>query len=242
MTEVNNDTLWNLYKKKKRDLLYYGLTNGLVKQYDEELLSKLREVYYGGIPSSIILLCRKMCARFCYDRAVLLAHAFKDDDYKLVYAHIDAIALNPKQQEKIKKDKRTSIHCFVERTLKNGEVFVYDTTLGLAIEKDLYYKIENPIVTHINSKEKTINFFEYEETENRDDNEDKYSPLLLLPKIEASLKESRYINDELLKEEIEMFKEIIDYDALEIEFNEMIKEYKEMEENGLYKMILERKK
>lgn len=241
MEAVDNVTLWNLYKKKKLDLLYYGLKNELVKRYDEDLLSKLRDVYYGGMPASILLLFKKFCGGFCFDRAVLIAHALKDDDYKLVYAHIDAIALNPKEQENIKKDKRTSIHCYVERTLENGEVWVYDTTLGFCIEKKLYDQIENPVVTHTNSKEKTIAFIEYQEVENRDVTKDRYTPLIMIPIIERSLEQSKYVNDDLLRREIELFKEKINYEELEKEFDKKMEEHKNEEIDYLGDIFLERK-
>jgi len=241
MKAVDNNTLWNLYKQKKKDLLYYGITHGLIKRYDEDLLSKLREVYYGGIPASIILLYKGLCSGFCFDRAVLIAHAFEYDDYKLVYAHVDAIGLDPKNQELMKKDKDTDIHCYVERTLENGEVWVYDTTLGFCIEKTLYDQMENPVVTHTNSKEKTIAFFEYQEILNRDETKDRYTPLLMLPMIEGSLEEIKYVNNDLLKREIELFKEKINYEELEKEFDKKLEEHNCIEVDDLCDQILGRK-
>ena len=47
---------WDLHCKKEKMLLIYGLKNGLITLYDDELIEKLRNIYYGGIPASIILL------------------------------------------------------------------------------------------------------------------------------------------------------------------------------------------
>ena len=67
---------WDLHQKKYRFLLLYGLSHGLILPYDDELINKLRNVYYGGIPASIILLSNGMSNGHCYDRALLMSRAF----------------------------------------------------------------------------------------------------------------------------------------------------------------------
>ena len=55
---------WELHCYKQRQLLIYGLKNGFIVPYDNVLIEKLRKVYYGGIPASIILLSNGMSSIF----------------------------------------------------------------------------------------------------------------------------------------------------------------------------------
>ena len=47
---------WKLHNIKERKLLINGLKTGKITPYDDELIEKLRTIYYGGIPASILLL------------------------------------------------------------------------------------------------------------------------------------------------------------------------------------------
>lgn len=49
---------WDIWKNKNKQMLLWGLKNGHIFPYDDELIMKLRDIYYGGIPASIILLYR----------------------------------------------------------------------------------------------------------------------------------------------------------------------------------------
>ena len=87
MTTKLQKLKWNIHQKKYKMLMIYGLQHGLIFPYDEELIQKLRNVYYGGIPASIILLSNAMSNGHCYDRALLMSRAFLNDesDVNLLY-------------------------------------------------------------------------------------------------------------------------------------------------------------
>ena len=104
---------WKLHNIKERKLLINGLKTGKITPYDDELIEKLRTIYYGGMPASIILLSDGLSNGHCYDRALLMSRAFldTDDDVKLVYATIDSIRLNPQYQNR--DDPMFADHCFV---------------------------------------------------------------------------------------------------------------------------------
>lgn len=76
MTTKIQNLKWNLHQKKANLLYSLGLKNGKIKTYDEELIQKLRKVYYGGIPASVILLSNGMTNGHCYDRALLMSRHF----------------------------------------------------------------------------------------------------------------------------------------------------------------------
>lgn len=204
---------WQLYQTKSKVLLAYGIKNGLIKFYDEEFIERLRHVYYGGVAGSILLLSTYTCNRHCYDRALLATFGMGDDDFKLVDADIDGITLNPILKDKYANhDEHYGNHCFVERTDKNGIVWVYDTTDGLVYEKNLYYKMERPKITQINDKQATLDYIEYKDIKNANIEHDKYGLPIILPNIEKSV--DRCLYKDRLRQEIEMFKQEINYDGI----------------------------
>ena len=143
------DLRWKLYDFYCERLLVWGIGKGYIQPYSEELIEKLRDVYYGGVPASILLLCRFLTAGECYDRALLMSRAFLDDDgdVQLVYASVADLKLNPAYLGD------NPDHCFVERTTESGKRFIYDTSTGLCYTKWIYWLMNFPKVRHINGKD-----------------------------------------------------------------------------------------
>lgn len=209
---------WNLHCKKERLLLTYGLIKGLITPYDDELIEKLRKVYYGGIPASIVLLSKGLIDGYCYDRALLMSKAFleDDDDIQLLCATIDRLKLNP---ECISDNPLYADHCIVERTTKEGKHLIYDTSVGLIYDKNIYWMMQNPKIRHINSKEAIKKFIEEDEDYPPDDiNKNKYAAAIILPMIEKICESPNEMYSAkkvgLLQREIKHFKQQIDYDSL----------------------------
>lgn len=211
----------NRYWKRHARLMKFGFKFGLICGYGEKIIENLRNVYYGGIPASIILLNRRMCVGKCYDRAVLACLGLEEYDYRVVHANIDSIRYNKKclseikywmeQGEKI-SDKYPN-HCFVEVDF-DGRMWVIDTTDGLIYDKKLYYLINNPEVNCIRTKEETLEFPDYVDIKEADFERDKWIVPELLPIIEEQIEDTYPFYKELAKKEIELFKEKINYDAL----------------------------
>lgn len=208
---------WELYRKRYRALLCYGASKGLVKTYDEELLSNLRHIYYGGVPASILLLHEGMCNGHCYDRGPLVTLGFGDDDFQVVDADIDGIKLRPKYVDEYRKGEWGAYyanHCFAERTASDGTVWVYDTSAGLVIEKSLYYKMENPRITKTNDRETTLRYLYYDFLRDSNIERDKYALHIILPLLERKLKPTQPFYLEQLKREIAILKEEVDYEGI----------------------------
>lgn len=227
MTTKLQELKWELYQKKQKLLLLWGLKNGYVIPYDDKLIGKLRNVYYGGVPASILLLSDGMSNGYCYDRALLMSSAFLDeeDDVSLVYATVDNLKLNPKF---IGGYQSYADHCFVERVTKDGQHLIYDTTGGFVYDKRLYWMMEHPRVRKINNKQSIIDFIKAEEYYHPEDVErDKYMLPLILPNIERSYGRPTEMYTlsgiELLQREIEHFKNVINYDGVCQEISEDMK-------------------
>lgn len=218
---------WDLHQKRYKMLLIYGLQHGLIFPYDDELIGKLRNVYYGGIPASIILLSNGMSGGHCYDRALLMSRAFLDeeDDVKLLYGNIDSIKLNPRF---ISDSPHYADHCFVERIAKDGRHLIYDTSCGFVFDKRMYWLMEKPKLRHTNSKESIRKFIDENEDRFPEDIErDKYASSLILPMIETTFGRPTEMYSlsgiELLQREINHFKEQIKYDDVVREIDEDMK-------------------
>lgn len=215
---MNDELNWKLFLDKKSNLMQDGFKNKKIGFYNSYMLEKLRKVYYGGIPASIILLSNTICNGYCYDRALLMASAFlKDDDVdvKLIDGSINSIKLNPKF---ICDDPMYSDHCFVEITFSTGEQLIIDTSLGLIFDKELYWKIENPVIRKINYKQDIIKYLEETKEVCFDINDCKNSAVLIIPYFEkfCKLPSEKYANPKILmlQKEIQRFKKEIDYNSI----------------------------
>ena len=224
-----DENIWKLYEKKKNHLTYKGLRNKSIDIYDDLLIEKLRDIYYGGIPASILLLSDMMTNGFCYDRALLLSRAFldTDDDINLIYADIDSLRLNPKYKHN--KEKQSFEHCFLEKITKDGKHLIYDTATGLIYDKKIYWMIEHPKVRKINKKEDIIDFYRKNEDYTSSDVEKgKYAAPIIIPLIESNYDSpyEMYANEIFgtLQREVEHYKQIINYDCLCMEIEEDIKQ------------------
>lgn len=220
---IDKKTVDKFWKRHDR-LMKIGIKLGLVRGYGEGLMENLRDVYYGGIPASIILLNPRSCRGKCYDRAVLACFAFRDIDYQVVHANVDTIRYNRRTVEEVNyylskgeavSDKYPN-HCFVEFRI-NGVTWVIDTTDGLIYEKHFYYLINNPDVNCIRSKEETMEFPDYVDIANADIERDKWAALSILPVIESQIEQDSMYK-ELARKEIKLFKDRINFDELAIQY------------------------
>ena len=216
---------WQLYINTTRELLLWGLERGYIASYGNELILRLRNIYDGGIPASILLLCNGMSNGHCYDRALLMARALLDseDDVRLIYASVDGLRLNPKFIDEAGSDPEFiggfyplyADHCIIERITSSGQHIIYDTSSGLIYDKDLYWKMEHPQIRHRTGKDAIIEFVNTEQFHHPEDIErDKYAAPLILPVIEMMYNSPAERYSEILRREVEHFKTVIDYAAI----------------------------
>ena len=227
MEETYKKIKWDLHNYKSKKLLLWGLKHGYIALYNDELIEKLRTIYYGGIPASILLLSDGISNGHCYDRALLMSRAFLDEkgDVQLLYASIDSLRLNPKFIDDT--DPLYADHCIVE-VISDGNHFIIDTSAGFVYDKKIYWLMEHPKIRKINKKDSIIRFVESEEYYHPEDIErDKYASPLILPMIEMTYGRPNemysMLGIELLQREIEHFKETINYEGICQEIDEDMK-------------------
>ena len=218
MEEKLQKVKWDLHNYKNKRLLIWGLKHGYIAPYNDELIERLRNIYYGGIPASILLLSDCLSNGFCYDGALLMSQAFLDDnwDVQLLYASVDDLRLNP---QLIDDDPLYADHCIVEVTSKGGKHYIIDTSEGFVYDKKIYWLMQHPRIRTINSKDSIIKFVEAEDNyHSKDIENDKYILPLILPMIERTYNRPNemysMLGIELLQREIEHFKEITNYEEI----------------------------
>ncbi len=207
------------YYKKKKILMKYGFEHRLIGGYGDWFIERARNVYYGGIPASILLLTLDRCNHRCFDRSVLAACCLDDMNFRVVGGDIDGIKLHPGTLKEIKEAKAQGVeinksygrHSFVIFEMEGTE-WVIDTTDGLIYWKPLYYLIENVKERKVNDKAATQAFPDYIDIKEADINRDKYALPSMLPVYEK-LAENEMYKERLLKE-IELFKKTVGYDEI----------------------------
>lgn len=208
---------WNLFLNRYFLLYSYGIRNGLIQLYDQELIDNLSNVCYGGVPLSIMLLDKRFCDRKCYERGPLISLGFGDDDFRVVDAKINGLLLRDSYAELHRRGMLSDLygeHCFVERTRSDGSVWVYDTSVGLVFEKNLYYRMQNPDIRVVNDRDTTLEYLKYEFLDDSDLNRDKEVLPMILPDIESNLEplQSSYLG--VLKDEISKLKCRVNYEMI----------------------------
>lgn len=218
MNEKLQKIRWDLHNYKLNRLLMWGLSNGYITLYGDILIKRLRNIYYEGVPASIILLSKSLCNGNCYDRAKLMSRAFLEEegDVSLVYASVNSLKLDPQLINC--NNPKYAEHCVVERVTKNGHHLIYDTSSTLVYDKRLYWLMEHPKVRKIEDKNAIIESIQAEEHDHPEDVErDKYNSSLIFPIIEMTYDKPTEIyarGNGLLQREVEHFKKIVEYDDM----------------------------
>ena len=183
-----------LYSIKYNYLLKSGASKGLIQPFEPQLLKRLKNIYYGSVPISVFIGNRDFCNGKCYDRSMLISMGM--DDFLLMRGKVKSL--------EIQYGKEKSGHGWVE---SNG--WVYDTSMGFKVEKNLYYKLEQPTDIESYTKEDCLKDEAYMEILNSKIN--KYSLTCIVPLLEGIAQLTK--NNQLI-DQIEEFKDQISYDCI----------------------------
>ena len=240
---------WHVWSRTK--LFKWGIKRGYTRIYSElgcsthnangpvALMDKMRGYYYCNIPSSIYLLSRRMTAGYCYECALLMAKMFLDSpkEVALKFGSTSYYKLRPSRRE-LAEDPLSADHCWVELANQDGQIWVIDTTFGMAMPRWFYYLLERPkvrltlgrgaIQQAVEENEKVgISSAEFQE-------EYILLSLLNLAKIEESLVNGPHFVYErvgLLQDEMESFKQQIEFQSIKSSFEAQGKNLTEFLQN-----------
>lgn len=191
---------WDEFNSEYYRLLEEGAEKGLVFPYSKDFFDKVRNYYYGSISVPILLLHKNMVNGYCYDRAPLVTLGFKDNNYNVLYGDVDSLRLNPNYVG----IPGSADHCIVEVEDDNMK-WIFDTSIGLIFEKELYKKMENPIIRLVRTKEETIKFLETQVSSDLSEDEACLGSLTL-ELLENNLDPIQCIYEEDLKREVNLLK------------------------------------
>lgn len=228
MATIKEKIKWELFKIKREAMYQYGLKHNKVFVYDEEIISKLRNYYFGAFPLSITLLFEKTVNGFCYDRTTFIVYGFLDDDFEYVSGDADSIKLDPEVIDQYNKgllDDLYGEHAIIVRKVDESLELVYDVALGLIFEKNFYYKLENFKPRVIRGKKETIDRANLECDDGSNLEQDKYLLCTLLHLFERTRPVQEFYSD-YLNNEIRLLKEKVGYENLVKELEEAIKKDK----------------
>lgn len=204
-----------LYFEKMEVLFTRGILEEKITHFDEELYSKMNNVYFNCIPISMHIKYLRPTTPpgKCYDRSLFMFFCF--DDALLVRGDVKDLELN--------YGKARAGHGWIEI----GD-YVYDPSKLLKFDKELYYKIYSPTNVHKISKDEynknTNNYYdEIRNTKLEDfqiDGSKRTDLAVTIPIIKAITEVS---DDIEFKKDLEEYLKLIQYDEKQIE--EKLKSY-----------------
>ena len=197
-----------LYFSKMKLLSVKGIKEGKIIPFDEEFYEKMSHTYFNCIPISMhIKYLRPLIPPGkCYDRSLFMFFCF--DDALLVRGDSKDLEL--------KYGKRKAGHGWIE--IGN---YVYDPTLMMRFERDLYYKMYSPTNVHKITKEdyQKVNGSYYDDVRNTSISDfqpggSKRTELCVSIPLLRGIAE--YSNDKRFKKELDEYLLLIQYDEKQI--------------------------
>ena len=143
----------SLYFSKMQLLLNKGVADKKIIPFDDELYDKLNHTYISGLPVSIHIKYLKPLVRpgKCYDRSLYMFFCFDD-----------AILVRGDNKDlELRYGKDDAGHGWIEM-----DNYVYDPSLMMRFDKDLYYEIYKPTKVSKCTKEEYCSTSEYQKLYN----------------------------------------------------------------------------
>lgn len=209
---------WNFQCLLKTSLEILGILTRQVKPYEDCLIERLRTIYFGGVPGSVLLLVPSLCIGKCYDRGMMLSMGL--DKFNLVWGSIRSIRFEIMRDEgNLKGIIVRSDHLWVEYS-----GWVYDTTRGYKIRKWLYYILETPLIRSRKNQDWCQEQDLYKMGLKGNIEQDKYALPIIIPLLECMEKE---LNSRGAIKELNLFKQSIGYDEIyeEMRINMTVREF-----------------
>lgn len=202
-----------LYFSKMQLLFNKGIQEGKIVPFDDEFYEKMSHTFFNCIPISMHIRYLKpiMPPGKCYDRSLFMFFCF--DDALLVRGDNKDLEL--------RFGKENAGHGWIEM----GD-YVYDPSLMMRFERDLYYKIYNPTDVHKATKEdyQKVNGSYYDDVRNTSISDfqpggSKRTDLCVSIPLVRGIAE--YSTDERFKRELNEYLTLIQYDEKQV-YDELV--------------------
>lgn len=209
----------NLEKDKEKLEMYRdGISSGKIMNFDQTTLTRLRKLYYGFYSGLIYMYYESTNFNNIGNKVELLTYAMEDKEYQIVHGDIDSTRNIPFSMYGV---EHLDFNTWLE--VKEGQkVWVYDFFSMLKIEKNVYYKLENPKVNKVIPKSVIMSHPGRE----RDDyctyhNGFDFMLIDIIPNIEKKMETHPF--KEILSPEIIRFKKEINFEDMVLEFSTKMK-------------------
>ena len=175
--------------EKSNQSLFQLFQLGLIEPYEDELIVRLRDKYYEGLPISVILNSRYCCNSWCHHMALQLTRGM--DYFRIVRGNVNCYQVDG-----------TCNHSWIE---KDG--WVYDTTFGFKWKRDIYYDRFDAAPIEIYDENNYLENEFYRDEFKKCEDYINSDICVLLDVIEEMATVKPSVNDVRLMEEIRLFKE-----------------------------------
>ena len=220
--KLNKETVFHHYisqNKEKLDLYNQAIADGKITDFDQVILTRLRKLYYGIYSGLIYMYFEPTNFNNIGNKAELMTHVLEDKQYQLVHGNTDSTRNIPFFMYGV---EHLDYNSWLE-VQEGQKVWVYDLFSMLKIEKSVYYKLENPTVTKIVSKDAIMSH----PGRDRDDytfhaDGGDFMLIEILPRMEQAM--SSHPFSKILAPEITRYKKDINLDNVIAETHEILEE------------------
>jgi len=192
---------------------------GLIKEFDQGTMTKLRKLYFSCLSGILYLFGEETSISNIGNKILLLTHALENEEFELVHGETNStreIMFSQYGQEHL------DFNSWIE-VKKGNKTWIYDPFSLLMFSKDIYYKLEEPDLIKKIPKIAVISHPSREEDDFFKMSDEWLLPEFL-PKYEIKAEKSPY--KDLLKTEIMRIKNKANYDDIKLNI------YKEFVELG----------
>lgn len=199
--------------KEKLELYKKAISEGKITNFDQTTLTRLRKLYYAFYSGLIYMYYEPTHFHNIGNKVELLTHVIEDKEYQIVHGNTDSTRNIPFFMYGV---EHLDFNSWIE-VEEGWKTWVYDLFSMLKMEKDIYYKLENPKINRVVPKSVIMKHpgrGDYTEFH------DGFIEILFaqMPIIEKDMQNHPF--KEILSPELTRFKKDINYDDLLLRLKE----------------------
>ena len=208
--KLNGETLFYHHISEDREKLQIykdSIKNGRITNFDQDIISKLRRMYYGFYSGLIYIYKDPTTFHNISNKLEIMTHALADKNYKIVHGDTDSTRDIPFFMYGV---EHLDFNSWIE-VEEGNKVWVYDLFSLLKIEKNIYEQLEHPTIKKEIPKETITSHPAYDPYAFKNFH-DGFIEMLLkeIPIMEKNMENHPY--KEILAPELVRYKNFINYD------------------------------